>query len=99
MYKHIDKNNQHLQLLSGIADPVRMQIVLYFAGKGPECVGDIAKHFTISRQTVSHHLQIMERAGVLSVHKKGREIFYKFEAPYVIEQLDTILNVLKTNYK
>ena len=39
-------------------------------------VMEIAKHFKLTQPTITHHLQYLEEAGVLTSKKKGRKVFY-----------------------
>lgn len=99
MYKHvITKSNSHLVLLDALSDPVRLQIALVFHGNKELTVGGISEQFMQSRQTISHHLQIMERAGVVRSEKVGREIRYTFCKTHVIDQFKAIVAVLEKEY-
>lgn len=40
------------------------------------CVSDICKHFDISQPSISHHLDILKRAGIVTSHKQGRQAYY-----------------------
>jgi len=37
---------------------------------------DIVKHNKLSQPTISHHLMILKRAGLIQEKKKGREVYY-----------------------
>ncbi|MBN1975925.1 MAG: winged helix-turn-helix transcriptional regulator [Anaerolineae bacterium] len=39
-------------------------------------VSEIAAHFDLSQPTISHHLGLLRRAGVVLTQKKGRYVFY-----------------------
>lgn len=39
-------------------------------------VGEIAAYFDLSQPTISHHLGLLRRAGVVLARKKGRYIYY-----------------------
>lgn len=40
-------------------------------------VGEIATHYEVTASTVSHHLQVLRRAGLLDVKKRGKERLYR----------------------
>lgn len=71
---------QHLlasrDLLEALADPARQDLVPLLA-RGELNVGEIAAHVTLSRPTVSHHLLVLKRAGLVRTRKQGREVFYR----------------------
>lgn len=39
-------------------------------------VMEITKHFSLSQPTITHHLQYLKEAGVLSSRKAGRKTYY-----------------------
>src|SRR5713226_1805851 len=57
-------------LLDALADPARQDLVQVLA-RQERNVGDIASRVTLSRPTVSHHLLILKRAGLVRTRKQG----------------------------
>ena len=67
--------------LHAIADPVRRRILesLKYKDKGGDaklnsagmCAGDIEDCVKLSQPTVSHHMKILEKAGLVDVRKEG----------------------------
>ena len=53
-------------------------------------VGQIATHFPITQQAVSQHLQVLERAGLLTERRDGTKRLYAFRP----ESLDAVRKVL-----
>ena len=49
------------------------------------CVSEICKQFRMTQPSVSHHLDILKRAGLVQNEKQGREVFYIFDADTVVE--------------
>lgn len=102
MIKHINTLNDDsypldncLELLRALSDKTRQEIIMIFADKKEVCVSDIAKCFTLSRPTVSHHLNLMKRTGLLNSRKEGKEVYYSFNKPYVVKLMEFVLNALK----
>jgi DNA-binding transcriptional ArsR family regulator len=60
------------QVFGAVADPTR-RAILRRLGKSPARVTEIAKDFPISLNSVSKHLQVLERAGLLRREIRGRE--------------------------
>lgn len=56
---------------AALGDPVRFTVVQRLA-EGDATVGDLAAMFDITVQGVSQHLDVLERAGLVSRHKEGR---------------------------
>lgn len=60
------------RVFAALADPTRMAIVARLM-QGQSTVGELAKPFEISPSGFSKHLRVLERAGLLRQHKRGRE--------------------------
>ena len=59
------------QTFAAIGDPVRLTIVDRLT-VSDSTVGELAGLFDMSFQAVSQHLDVLERAGVISRHREGR---------------------------
>ena len=66
------QNTQLDELFGAIADPTRRAILDRLA-RGEARVTDIAAQFPISLNSVSKHLRMLERAGLVTRSVKGRE--------------------------
>jgi DNA-binding transcriptional ArsR family regulator len=62
-------------VLRALADPHRRQILRLVRG-GELAAGEIASHFDATQQAVSHHLQVLARAGLLSERRDGVRRLY-----------------------
>ena len=71
----ISESKFDIEVIRALADDVRLEI-LNILGHGEMIVNDIADKMTISRPTVSHHLQILKRSGILTSRKEGKETYY-----------------------
>ena len=65
--------------LPQMADPSRRKIFEYLYSEGDKTVGEITKKLKLKQPTVSYHLKMMEKEGLLKAKKKGREVFYKIK--------------------
>jgi DNA-binding transcriptional ArsR family regulator len=68
------------ELWSAIADPSRRQVLDLVVSNGEVSASWLAVRVPFSRQAVSKHLGVLERAGLVSGHKRGREVLYQVEA-------------------
>ncbi len=82
-------------MLNALSDATRQEILKVITSQKEICVNDIAGNFNLSRPTISHHLNLMRRVKLLNSRKEGKEIYYSFNKPYVIEILESYLNELK----
>ncbi len=58
-----------------LADPTRRRILELLA-QGELTAGEIAAHFSMSKPSVSHHLNILKGAGLISDERRGQNIIY-----------------------
>jgi DNA-binding transcriptional ArsR family regulator len=80
-------------LLTALADPMRQDLVQLLA-RGELNVGEIAARVTLSRPTVSHHLNLLRRAGLVRVRKQGREMYYRLNKEPIVATLQSLLDCL-----
>lgn len=84
------------EILTAIGDETRQHIILEMMKIG-SCsgvrVGEITKKTNLSRPAVSHHLQIMKKAGLVKVRKEGTMNFYYFDPE--TESLERLISVFR----
>jgi ArsR family transcriptional regulator len=61
--------------------PARQKIILNLK-KGPQMATKILKDFSLRQPTVSYHLRVLEKSGMISSKKLGRKIFYFLNKKY-----------------
>lgn len=71
-------------LLGLVADPTRQDIIFLFRERAEWNAGQIAERFALSRPTVSHHVGLLVRGGVLSVRKDGKERWFRLKKDEVV---------------
>lgn len=58
-----------------LADPTRRHILELLA-QGDLTAGEIAAHFSMTKPSVSHHLNILKTAGLICDQRSGQNIVY-----------------------
>ena len=69
--------DQLSDVLTAISHPSRRAIIGQLA-TGPARFTDIAKPFDTALNAVTKHLKVLERAGLISREKQGREVLISF---------------------
>ena len=69
--------NQLTDVLTAISHPSRRAIIEQLSA-GPARFTDIAKPFDTALNSVTKHLKLLERAGLIERRKQGREVFISF---------------------
>src|ERR1700740_1169275 len=73
------------RLLDAISDPTRRKILQSLKVKGEcsldkqtgLCARDLEKRVRVSQPTISHHMGILEKAGLIETQKIGQWRFYR----------------------
>ena len=63
-------------VLRALAEP-RRQAILRLGRDEPRSAGEIGKHFDITQQAVSQHLQVLRDAGLVDVRCEGTRRLYR----------------------
>ncbi len=60
-----------------VGHPVRLQILELLARRSdPVCACDIESRFSLSQPTISHHLRVLRKAGLVASERRGTWIYY-----------------------
>lgn len=77
-------NDQCCQIFQALSDKTRLKILELIKDEA-FCVSDICKHFDMTQPSISHHLDILKRAGLVESNKSGREVYYKYIQTTIVE--------------
>ena len=72
-----------VEFCKALADDTRQRILEMLMG-GEKCVSDIAEVFSISQPSISHHLGILKRFGLVTSRKEGKQVFYAIDHDNVV---------------
>lgn len=74
-------------IFAALADPVRRSLLVNLAENSPRTATQLAREYPITRQGILKHLKVLEEAGLVAVHQKGREKQYVL-TPEPLSELD-----------
>jgi len=69
--------DQLTNVLTALSHPTRRAIIRQLA-HGPARFLDVAKPFDTALNAVTKHLKLLERAGLITRRKQGREVYISF---------------------
>ena len=81
------------EVLKVCAHPDRLAI-LECIGEGERCVNDIADAVGVERTSVSRHLALMLRVGVVANRKESLQVFYRVRTPCLLGILGCAFDAL-----
>ena len=73
-------------------DPVRRQI-LKMLRKKDMTAGDIAAKFDMTAPSISHHLEKLKRAGLVTTIKQGQFVLYSINTTIIDDLLEYIMTL------
>lgn len=78
-----------------LCEPVRVEILRQLILKGRADVNTVAEAMPQDRSVIARHLQLMERAGLLTSQVEGRHTFYEIDGPAVVERMSQVTSALE----
>jgi len=82
--------------LKALSDPTRRKI-LELLKKGPLSAGEIGEYFEMTGATLSHHLSILKKAGLVDDSKKGTFVYYEINTSVMEDILTWISGFMGGN--
>ena len=82
-------------IVKAMAHPTRL-LVMDVLTQGEKCVNDLTNLAGCDVTTLSKHLAVMRRAGLLQCEKRGVNVFYQIACPCFLEFFRCI-DLIQTN--
>ncbi len=84
------------RLFKALNDATRREILELLKEKDLNA-GDIAQHFSISKPSISHHLDLLKQAGLVTSQKDGQFVTYSINTTVMDELMQWIVQLKKTD--
>lgn len=68
-----------------LGDPTRLRMLRMIAAAGELCACHVEAGFDLSQPTISHHLKVLRRAGLIVGERRGTWIHYAVDAARLAE--------------
>lgn len=80
--KEISREDAEIKskLFKALADPTRLRILVLLTNR-EMCVCEVMAALDLTQPTASHHLGILENAGLVKKRKEGKWVFYRLTDP------------------
>ncbi|MBR5521712.1 MAG: winged helix-turn-helix transcriptional regulator [Oscillospiraceae bacterium] len=82
------------ETMKALSDPTRRR-VLELLKKGPMSAGDLGKEFDMTGATMSHHLSMLKKAGLVQDRKKGTFIYYEINTSVMEDLLAWVVSFME----
>ena len=81
------------ETIKALADPTRRRI-LELLKKGTLSAGELGKEFDMTGATMSHHLSILKKAGLVQDNKKGTFIYYEINTSVMEDLISWVVSFM-----
>lgn len=82
------------RLFKALNDETRRAIIELLKD-GPRNAGEIAAHFSISKPSISHHLDLLLQADLIQRKKDGQHLYYSLNVTILDEIIHWIFTLKK----
>ena len=87
----LEAREEHVEAFKALAHPTRLQIFFLLVKAGREVpAGEIQTGLDIPAPTLSHHLDLLRRAGLVQSRREERYVYYSTR-PEMVTQLVRVL--------
>ena len=80
--------------LQALSDPTRRRI-LELLKKKDMAAGEIGRHFEITLPSLSHHLNVLKQANLVTFRRQGQELIYSLNLSVFEEAAKALIKFFK----
>jgi len=83
-------------LFQALADPTRRKVLSLLKARDMT-PGELGESFAMTKPSLSHHLDILKRAGLVIAERKGQNIYYSLNVSVFEEAATAIMALFNLN--
>ncbi len=87
---------QQVVILKALAHPSRLAMVDAL-GSGEQCVCELQQLVGSDISTVSKHLAVLKRAGIVADRREGVQIYYRLRIPCILQVFPCVAAVIQAD--
>src|SRR6185312_5811138 len=84
-------------LFATLGDATRLRLVVTLASGEPRSIAELTAGSKLTRQAVTKHLRVLERAGMVRCRREGRESRFAFD-PRPVEEMRSYLEMVSAEW-
>jgi ArsR family transcriptional regulator len=93
-----DRFEERAKVVKAMAHPSRLMMIDELS-RGERCVCDLRDLVGADMSTVSKHLTVLKKAGIVEDERRGKNIYYRLRVPCVINFFHCIESVIEAKEK
>lgn len=90
------QTRERANIMKAMAHPSRLKMIDALA-HGERCVCDLQALIGHDMSTVSKHLSILKKAGIVINDRRGKQIYYRLKVPCILNFFQCIESVIEAN--
>ena len=83
-----DKTIDKMEAILNVASDFTRLKIMYAISENELSVGEIVKEVGASQSLVSHQLDVLKKAHLVSIRKEGHRVYYRLDDDHVIQLLE-----------
>ena len=95
--KRLAKYEARASIIKALAHPARLLIVDELSTAGERCVCELQELVGADMSTVSKHLTVLKKAGLVESDKRGLQVFYTLLSPCVMNFFACVESVIEVH--
>ena len=89
--------HSHAPLFAALGDETRLTLLTRLSNGKQRSITDLAHNSPLTRQAITKHLRVLERARLVRCTRSGRERLYELD-PLPVQSLKNYLEALSTQW-
>ncbi len=95
--RRIAGQQAHATVFAALGDETRLALVAKLCGGAPRSISQLARGSKLTRQAITKHLRVLERAKIVRSVRAGRESLFEFD-PEPIEEINKYLDFVSRQW-
>jgi DNA-binding transcriptional ArsR family regulator len=91
------KRRLRAAVFAALGDTTRLLLVVKLAAGRPHSISQLTRGSRLTRQAITKHLRVLQRAGIVHSVRRGRESLFKFD-PQPIEGMKEYLDFVSQQW-
>lgn len=88
--------DERAKIMKAMAHPSRLMMIDELS-RGERCVCDLQELVGHDISTVSKHLNVLKKAGIVLDDRRGKNVYYRLKVPCVLNFFHCIESVIQAN--
>jgi DNA-binding transcriptional ArsR family regulator len=91
------KRRAHAPVFAALGDETRLALVAKLCGGEPRSISQLTEGSRLTRQAITKHLRVLERAALVRSVRAGRESLFEFD-PKPVEEAKKYLDLVSEEW-